>query len=226
MVGTVYMRAPGSRRTTAPYFAIQSVSRYDAGVTVHPESLGSHAAENLRFIRSAMERSSTFTSIPGVGGAVMGLIALAASAVAAMQPTANRWLITWLIAAAVASVVGFIAMARKARRAGLSLTGTSARRFALGMAAPFVAGAAITYALWAAGNFTVMAPTWLLLYGTGVLTGGIFSVPVVRAVGLCFMATGIAAIVTPASWGNAWLAIGFGGLQVAFGIYIARNHGG
>ena len=94
------------------------------------------------------------------------------------------------------------------------------------MVAPFVAGAAITYELWAVGNFTVMAPAWLLLYGARVLTGGMFSVPVVRAVGMCFMAAGMLAIVTPPEWGNAWLAVGFGGLQIGFGIYIARNHGG
>ena len=40
------------------------------------------------------------------------------------------------------------------------------------------------------------------------------------------MALGIAAIVTPAGWANVWLAIGFGGLHVAFGLYIASNHGG
>ena len=188
--------------------------------------MSGRAAENLRFIRQAMERSATFTSIPGAGGAVMGVIALAASAIAAVQPSGDRWLAAWLIAAGTAAIVGFIAMAHKARRAGATLTGTNARRFALGMAAPFVAGAAITYELWAVRNFTVMAPTWLLLYGAGVLTGGIFSVPVVRAIGICFMALGIAAIVTPPEWANLWLAIGFGGLHVAFGIYIARNHGG
>jgi hypothetical protein len=154
------------------------------------------------------------------------VVALAASAVAATQPSADRWRATWLAAAAVAAVVGFAAMLRKAQRAGATLTGVNARRFALGMAAPFVAGAAITYELWAVRNFTVMAPAWLLLYGAGVLTGGIFSVPVVRGMGVCFMALGIAAIATPPAWGNLWLAIGFGALQVAFGIYIARNHGG
>jgi hypothetical protein len=71
-----------------------------------------------------------------------------------------------------------------------------------------------------------MPPAWLLLYGAGVLTGGIVSVPVVRVIGLFFMALGMAAIVTPPEWGTAWLAIGFGGLQIGFGIYIARNHGG
>ena len=191
-----------------------------------PEPLSGRAADNLRFIRQAMERTTTFTSIPGKGGVGMGVIALAASVAAARQPSGNRWLAVWLAAAGAAAVLGLLAMAHKARAGGATLTGATARRFAIGMAAPFVAGAAITYALWAARNFSVMAPSWLLLYGAGVLTGGIFSVPVVRAIGVCFMALGIAAIVTPPEWNNVWLGIGFGGLHVAFGIYIARNHGG
>jgi hypothetical protein len=191
-----------------------------------PRSVSSQAADNLTFIRSAMERSSTFTAIPGAGGMVMGVIGLIAAGVGARQPTADRWLGTWLAAASVAAIVEVAAMTRKAQRAGMTLTGTNARKFALGMAAPLVAGAAITYELWTVRDFTVMAPVWLLLYGAGLFTGGMFSVPVVRAIGVCFMAAGIAAILMPAGWGNVWLAIGFGGLHVAFGAYIARNHGG
>ena len=191
-----------------------------------PEPLSGRAADNLRFIRQAMERSTTFTSVPGLGGAIMGVIALAASVVAAQQPSGDRWLLVWLSAAAIAAIVGLITMARKARTAGSTLTGVTGRRFALGLAAPFVAGAAMTYELWVVGDYTVMAPSWLLLYGAGLLTGGMFSVPVVRVIGGCFMALGIAAILTPPEWGNVWLAIGFGGLQLGFGVYIARNHGG
>lgn len=191
-----------------------------------PEPLSGRAAENLRFIRQTMERGVTFTSIPGIGGAAMGVVALIASGFAWRQPSGDRWLMTWLIAAAIAAAIGLVAMQRKATRIGAPLTGANGRRFALGMAAPFVAGAAITYELWAVRSFTAMPPAWLLLYGAGVLTGGIVSVPVVRVIGLCFMALGIAAIVTPAEWGNGWLAVGFGGLQIGFGIYIARNHGG
>lgn len=191
-----------------------------------PEPLSGRAAENLHFIRQAMERSATFTSIPGKGGVVMGLVAFGASLVAARQPTDDRWLSVWLAAAGLAAIVGLVAMASKAKRGGATLTGGTARRFAIGMAAPFVAGAAITYELWTVRSFSVMAASWLLLYGAGVLTGGIFSVPVVRAIGACFMTLGMAAIVTPPEWGNVWLAIGFGGLHVVFGTYIARNYGG
>ncbi len=191
-----------------------------------PRSVSSQAADNLVFIRSAMERSSTFTAIPGAGGVVMGAIGLAAAGIAAGQPTGDGWLATWLASAVIAAGVGLFAMTRKAHAAGLSLTGVNARRFALGMAAPFVAGAAITYELWAVRNFTVMVPAWLLLYGAGLLTGGMFSVPIVRVIGISFMAAGLGAILTPHEWGNVWLAIGFGGLQVGFGIHIMRNHGG
>ena len=48
----------------------------------------------------------------------------------------------------------------------------------------------------------------------------------VRALGACFMAAGIAASLTLPEWGNIWLGIGFGGLHVGFGAYIARYHGG
>ena len=191
-----------------------------------PESISGHAADNLRFIRQAMERGATFTAVPGAGGALMGATALVAAWIGSRQPTGDRWLLVWLGAAAVAAALGLGTMARKARGAGSTLTGANARRFAIGMAAPVVAGAAITYELWATRTFTVMPPAWLLLYGAGVLTGGMFSVAAVRLMGAAFMLLGMLAILTPPDWGNVWLAAGFGGLQIGFGIYIARYHGG
>lgn len=189
-------------------------------------SVAQHAEAHLQIIRRAMERSSTFTAVPGLGGAGMGAIGLTAAVLAANQHTSERWLVVWLLAAAAAFALGVTAMWRKAARSGAPLAGAVGRRFALGMAAPLVAGAAITWALWRTGDYAVMAPTWLLLYGAGVVVGGLFSAPVVRATGLCFMAVGIAAAITPPAWSNGWLAIGFGGLQIAFGIHIARHHGG
>jgi hypothetical protein len=188
--------------------------------------ISDRAADDLTFIRSAMERSTGFTAVAGSGGVVTGAIGLMAAVVGARQPTGERWLATWIIAACIGVVVELTAMTRKARGAGIALTAKNARRFALGTAAPLVAGGAITYALWVMRDFSAMAPAWLLLYGVAVLTGGMFSLPVVRALGACFMAAGIAASLTLPEWGNVWLGIGFGGLHVGFGAYIARYHGG
>ena len=191
-----------------------------------PSSVSDHAAENLLFIRHTMERSATFTAVPGRGGVVMGLIGLAAAALASAQPSATRWLAVWLAAAVVAFAVCVLTMRRKAIRVGVPLTGAPGRRFALSLVAPLVAGAALTAGLCLHGVWALMPSVWLLLYGAGVVAAGAFSVAPVRVLGLSFMALGIAALVTPPSWGNVWLALGFGLLQVIFGGYIARRHGG
>ena len=189
-------------------------------------SVGQHAEESLRFIRRTMERSSTFTAVPGLGGVGMGVIGLAAAVLAANQRSAERWLIVWLLAAAVALSIGITAVLRKAARLGVPLSGAVGRRFAISFLAPLVAGAALTCGMWMHDNWALMPAVWLLLYGTGVLAGGTFSVAAVQLLGVAFMALGITALATPPAWGNVWLGIGFGGLQIAFGLYIARKHGG
>ena len=189
-------------------------------------SFGQHAEESLQFIRRTMERSATFTAVPGLGGAGMGVIALAAAVLAANQRSAERWLIVWLLAAAIAASIGVTAMLRKAARLGAPLAGAVGRRFAMSLAAPLVAGAALTWGVWVNDDSPLLPAVWLLLYGTGVLAGGVFSVAAVRLLGVAFMVLGVAALATPPAWGNVWLGIGFGGLQIAFGLYIARRHGG
>jgi hypothetical protein len=189
-------------------------------------SFGQHAEENLQFIRRTMERSSTFTAVPGLGGAGMGAVGLAAAILAASQPSTGRWLAVWLLAAGVALGIGVATTWLKASRLGAPLAGTVGRRFAMSLAAPLVAGAALTWGVWVNGDRILIPAVWLLLYGTGVLAGGVFSVAPVRLLGVAFMALGIAALVTPPAWGNVWLGAGFGGLQLVFGLYIARRHGG
>jgi hypothetical protein len=189
-------------------------------------SVDDHAAENLQFIRHAMERSTTFSAVPGVGGALMGAVGLAVTVIAALQPTAEMWLASWLSAAVIALTIGLVAIRAKATRLGLALAGPPARRFALGLSAPFLAGAALTFGLWRHGVWALVPPTWLLLYGTGVLMGGAFSVAPMRVLGLAFMTLGVAALVTPAAWGDLWLGLGFGALQIVFGVHVARRYGG
>ena len=41
-----------------------------------PSSIQGRAAADLHFIRQTMERSATFTAVPGMGGAAMGGIGL------------------------------------------------------------------------------------------------------------------------------------------------------
>jgi hypothetical protein len=182
--------------------------------------------DDLRFIRQTMEAAGSFTAVPGWGTVAMGGSALIAALVAALQPTPGAWLATWMIEAAAALVIAAATMSRKARGIGLSLFSGPGRRFVLSFAPPLFAGAILTIVLAASGRAAVLPGTWLLLYGTGVVTGGAFSVRIVPVMGLCFMLAGSIALFLPAAWGNLAMAAGFGLIHLVFGVLIARRHGG
>jgi hypothetical protein len=190
-----------------------------------PPALHTHAIDNLRFIRQTMERAGPFTAVPGWGGVLIGVVALGASAIAG-PPAGPRWLNVWLGAATVAVTIGIVTMARKARASGSSFFAAPFQRFALAYLPPLAAGAVLT-AVFVEGGFTARLPgCWLLLYGTGVTAGGALSVRIVPVMGILFMALGTAAFIAPTALGNTFMATGFGGLHIGFGLIIARKYGG
>jgi hypothetical protein len=200
----------------------KSAPRHSAGAP----ALHARAMDNLSFIRSTMERATAFTAVPGWGGVAMGVTALAAAAIARGVPSRGEWLTVWLAASALALTIGGWSMAAKARKAGTSVFSYSGRRFVLSYLPPLVVGALLTIVLARAGLYSALPGTWLLLYGTGVVTGGAFSVRVVPIMGFCFMALGALALLAPSIWGDWLMALGFGGLHVIFGLIIARRYGG
>lgn len=184
------------------------------------------AIEDLRYIRETMERSSSFTAVPGWGQVATGIVALMAAYVASRQGSSVAWLKIWLGAAGVAVSIALPAIWIKAQRAGLPLTSGPGKKFAISFLPPVAVGALMTAVLYRAGVISVLPGMWLLLYGAGIITGGTFSVAIVPVMGGCFMFTGVLALLAPATWGNLLLAAGFGGLHIVFGILIARKYGG
>ncbi|HUO27074.1 MAG TPA: hypothetical protein VMU61_15510 [Candidatus Aquilonibacter sp.] len=183
-------------------------------------------AADLRYIRETMERSASFTAVPGWGQVILGVTALAAARLASLQPAPAAWLRVWLGEAVFAAIIAFISIRFKANRRGLPLFTGPGRRVALGLFPPLAAGAFLTFLLSRAGLYAALPPAWLLLYGAGIITGGAYSVAIVPVMGVCFMAMGLAAGLAPAAWGNWILAAAFGGLHIVFGLLIARRHGG
>ena len=188
--------------------------------------LPTRAADDLRYIRQTMERSAEFTAVSGGGQILLGLTALAAGWIAAHQTSAFTWLQVWLGEAIVAIAIALFSMGWKANRTGLPLFSGPGRKVALGLLPPLAAGAVLTFLLFRAGVTAALPATWLLLYGAGIATGGMFSVAIVPVMGLSFMIVGALAALGPAAWGNWFLAAGFGGLHIIFGSLILRRHGG
>lgn len=191
------------------------------------DSIQEHAYESLRVIRDVMERAGSFTSIPGWGGLVIGLTAIAAALLAQGRVTEPReWLKRWLAEAVLAAVIATATMTLKARRAETPFMSGAARRFFISYLAPMSAGAVLTYALAHRGAFDVLPALWLLLYGTAFVSSGAFSIRLIPVMGLCFMVLGIVAALVRLPVGNLILGAGFGLLHIIFGFLIARRYGG
>jgi hypothetical protein len=184
------------------------------------------AADDLRFIRDTMERSAAFTAVSGWGYVIMGVTALGAASFAAHQFSAAAWLRVWLAEGLLAMAIGLLSCTWKANRRGLPLFSGPARKVALSLSPPLLAGAFLTFVLFRAGLYTALPATWLLLYGAGIITGGAFSVAIVPIMGICFMVLGGLVVLAPATWATWFMAAGFGGLHIIFGFLIARRHGG
>jgi hypothetical protein len=191
-----------------------------------PVSVGDRALENLEFIRGTMERSQMFTNVPGYGGALMGVTALATAFIAQRFDFGPEWMLVWFTEAALALLIGLFAIWQKAKLSESKLVTVPARKFALSFLPPLICGIAVTAGLWRTGNFMLMVPTWLVCYGAAVVCCGAFSVRAVPLMGWIFIALGAVAFGLPFQIGNVMMGLGFGLVHIVFGIYIGRRHGG
>ena len=191
-----------------------------------PIPIDARAADHLRYIRETMERAAEFTAVPGWGGVAMGLTAIVAARIASRQTSSRAWLTVWLIEAFVAVAIAASSAATKAHRGSAKLRSPPGRTLLLSFTPPIIVGGLLTLALFQAGLPSALPGIWLLMYGTAVVTGGAFSVRVVPVMGFALMGLGAIALFAPSNWGDAFMAAGFGILQVGFGLWIARHHGG
>jgi hypothetical protein len=191
-----------------------------------PIRLEDRALADLSFIRDTMARAGTVTSVPGWGGVGMGVTALIAAWIAARQGSWTEWLAVWLGEAVLALGIGGAAMVRKAEVSGTPLLTGAGRLFIRSFVPPLIAGAVLTAVFYRSGLVARLPGLWLLLYGTSVTTAGSHSIRVVPLMGISFILLGAIGLFAPAHWGNGLMAAGFGGLQIGFGLLIARRYGG
>lgn len=182
--------------------------------------------DNLRFIRETMEAAGTFTAVSGWGQVVIGVTAVFAALIAARQPDPAAWVLVWAAEAILAGLVAVWFMYDKARSASLPLLSGSARKMLFSFTPVFVVGMVVTVAFMERGMTPLLPGLWMLLYGTGVVAAGAFSVRIVPVMGAAFIFVGCAALFLPATWSTGLMMAGFGGLHIVFGYLIARRHGG
>lgn len=193
-------------------------------------------------IQRIMERATLWTLLPGAAAILGGCLVLAGCAASyAMfgsldfadmlnMPLAMQfafclmWFLIGLAGVAVEAVFTFLV----ARKQGLAPSVRSGRLAAFSMTPSVVVAMVLTVRFLMPVSprpeeIRYIVPIWMMLYGNGVYTAGLFSVRPPRVLGLAFLVAGIAALFAFPQYGVAWAAAAFGLFHIVFGLYIVRR---
>ncbi len=200
------------------------------------------AQARMQEIQRIMERATLFTLLPGTPAVVGGLLVLAGCAVSyAMFRSLDfadilhlsfggqvAFCVMWFAIGVIGVLLEVILTTRAAARQHLVPTDRPMRVAAFSLTPSVVVAMVLTLKFLIpvepkAEEIRYIAPVWMMLYGTGVYTAGLFSVRPPRVLGLTFLALGIVALLCFPEYGVLSAALSFGLLHIVFGIYILQQ---
>ena len=196
---------------------------------------------DLREIRSLMERSSRFIGLSGLSGIAAGLCALAGATVTYIyldvRPfehahqsyfdlalSASKWgvhytkffILVGSLTILAAISFGVLFTTRNARQKGQNIWDTTARRLLLNLMIPLSAGGLHCMAMLLHGSIAYLAPATLVFYGLALINGSKYTLHDVYYLGLTEIALGIVAMFL-LRYGLEFWVIGFGFLHIIYG---------
>jgi hypothetical protein len=192
------------------------------------------AHDDLAYIRETLDAAGRFSSVPGRGLMVIGVLALAGVAANRLLTGAPweagasdvRALGVWVVLLFISLAVGAWAMQEKGRRTGQVVWSPVLRKALWGYSAAMLLGGLLTFTAWRLDELEILPEIWLGCYGTALVAAGVMSVAPVRWMGISFLALAALGALLPPGYGLALLAAGFGGLHVGFGAYVAWKYDG
>jgi len=193
------------------------------------------AAEHLQVIRTLMERSAVYrralapiTTLAGCVGILAGLAGWFLR-IESPQGFAGYWMCVGLVAA----VGAFLLVRRQALKEAEPFWSLPTRRVALALLPSYLIGlvAALLVLLCPGWDFIQpwgLPALWMLLYGCALHAAGFFMARGIRLFGWLFVVCGCGLLLARCFDSGPWallqghkvMGAGFGGLHLAYGIYL------
>lgn len=184
--------------------------------------------DDLRYIRSTMEKSSKFLTLSGISGVAAGCVALVGAMIAykivydSLSVTGSMLTDLFILSALVlilSVALGVYFSWRKARKSGMKLfNGISFGLFRDG-GIPLVIGGVFCIILLYNDCPSLVATTMLIFYGIALIGFGARSYSDIRVLGACEILLGFIAGFIP-QYGLLIWTIGFGLLHIIYGAYM------
>ncbi|WP_258103302.1 hypothetical protein [Marinoscillum sp. MHG1-6] len=197
--------------------------------------------EDLKDIKSIMERSSRFISLSGISGVLAGCLALIGAYLAYQtvyfdqnylsyrKAILNQQTVLTLIGIAsgvlILSIVsGIYFTQKKARKHNQKLWDSQSRRLIVNLAIPLIAGGTLCIILLFKGFIGLIAPLTLLFYGLALVNASKFTLSDIRSLGILEILLGLFGCQF-IGYGLILWAVGFGVLHIIYGIVMHVKYG-
>lgn len=221
-------------------FAIQSTFNY---ITMNKEA---NHLEELKQIRSIMERSSRFISLSGLSGVFAGIYALLGAGTAyfklnysQISTSPHDYPMTFVTEPAEGHLAFFLADAtlvlmaslttgllltwRSAKKNGQTIWDATAQRMLINLLIPLVTGGLFTVILIMHGLVGLVAPATLIFYGLALINASKYTLNDIRYLGICEIILGLLAAVYIGQ-GLLFWATGFGFLHIVYGLLMYNKY--
>ena len=190
------------------------------------------AEEHLRVIRQAMERSTRHSTLSGLSGVVVGLIALAGCALTRIVARdAYLFVGLWSLVFLLSLAADYVFTKRRAARVGKTARSPLGRHLIRAAAPGFLTALVLSlfYFNYPGLIGGYLYGFWMLCYAVSLLSVGMFSVREVSVLGWAFLAAGAVTVLLPQDvsvQGSAlMMALTFGGFHICYGVWMGRKYG-
>jgi len=201
----------------------------------------------MQEIQRIMERATLWTILPGASAIIGGLMVLCGCLISYVMfrsienPSFTpidfaslldlslngqiAFCVMWFLIGLAGVVAEIHLVQLQAKRQGISPKGRSARLVLFSLTPSVVVAMVLTVKFLAptepqTQEIQYIAPVWMMLYGTGVYTAGLFSIRAPRILGMVFIAAGIASIGFFQQYAVITAALSFGLFHIIFGLYV------
>jgi hypothetical protein len=200
------------------------------------------AEARMREVQRIMERTTLYTLLPGMAAVLGGLLVLVGCAVSyamirsldfkalVYRPLEEQWAfcIMWTVIGAAGFALEVVLTARAAKRQGISPTARPARFAAFSLTPGILTAMVLTVkllmdSLRTAELIQYVVPSWMMCYGAGVYTAGLFSIRLPRLLGMAFILAGAVALLCFPQYGVVSAALSFGLFHIVFGLIVVSR---
>lgn len=192
--------------------------------------------DDIKYIKEVISSSIHYTNLSGIAAVVSGLVAVAGCL--ASTATLGTWRISevhlakyalylvviWSAVFLISGAAHVFFIGRKAQKTGQPAWSYVAKVIVYALCPPFLVGACFTAFLVLEHKLMWIPGMWMVCFGLGVWSAGLFSIPEPRWLGVAFMLLGMSTLFFWQPYGVVFMTVSFGLCHVLYGIRIYAKY--